>query len=103
MKRKISISKSPRKRQRKINHNNAFIQMNNRVMHAIPAQNHTFMNIMQQYYRTNPRMLYRYQTRFEMPTRNTINRMATIYQTHEALKKKNGHGKTKNTAIVLSF
>ena len=103
MKRKISISKSPRKRQRKSNHN-AFIHMNNRVMNSIPDQHHTFMNIMQQYYRTNPRMLYRYQTRSEMPTRNTINRMATIYQTHETLKKKkNGPGKTKNTAIVLSF
>lgn len=78
--------------------------MNNRVMHAIPYQHHTFMNIMQQYYRTNPRMLYRYQTRFDMPTRNTINRIATIYKTHEALKnKKNGPGKTKNNAIVLSF
>lgn len=103
MKRKISKSKSPRKRQRKINHN-ALVHMNNRVMHSIPDQYHTFMNMMQQYYITNPGMLYRYQTRFEMPTRNTINRMATIYQTHEALrKKKNGPGTTKNTAIVLSF
>lgn len=102
MKRKIlKKSQSPRKIQR-TNRHNAFIRTNNRVMNSIPHQYHTFMNIMQQYYRTNPHLLYRYQRpQFEMPTRNNMNRMSMIYKTQQKLKKKNGPGKTKNNAIVL--
>ena len=98
MKRKISSSKNPQKRQRTDKHN-AFIRTNNKVMASIPHQHQTFMNIMQQYYKENPRVLYRYQrNQFEMPTRSTINAMARIYKTSKALEKR-----PVNTAIVLSF
>jgi len=78
--------------------------MNERVRRSIPDQNHTFENIMQRYYIKNPHMLYRHGPRtFYMPTSNTSKKMANIFKTHEALKKKNEPGGTMKSAIVLSF
>lgn len=101
-KRKISLSPTPRKRQRRNSHN-AFIRMNNRVMSAIPHQHHTFMNIMRQYYEENPNVRHRYQrNQIQMPTRETMNAMARIYQTQRALlRRQTGPGATKNNAILI--
>ena len=104
MKRKASSSSGPKppKKQRKNNYN-TFRRMNNRVMDTIPNQSHTFRNIMQQYYRENPSVLYRYQrVPFEIPTRRSINAMSRIHITQQRLKRKiNGPGKTKNNPILL--
>jgi len=106
-KRRISSSRNtnlpPKKKQRKNNYYNTFRHMNNRVMATIPHQHHIFMNIMQQYYRENPRLLYKYQRApFEMPTRNEAKRRSEIYKTHQALKRRiNAPGKTKNNPILL--
>lgn len=105
MKRKVSSSRGPTppKRQRTNNYYNTFRRMNNRVMATIPHQSNTFMNIMQQYYRENPRLIYKYQrVPFEMPTRRTVNNLSRIYKTQQALKRRiNGPGATKNNPILL--
>lgn len=107
MKRKVLSSRGPNppKRQRKNNYYNTFRRMNNRVMATIPHQSNTFMNIMQQYYRENPRLIYKYQrVPFEMLTRQTVNTMSRIYKTTQGLqRRRNGPGATKNIPILLSI
>lgn len=50
----------------------------------------------------NPRVMYRYNKKFEMPPLNVVLRRGQIYVAEQALKKKiNGPGKTKNNPIVL--
>ena len=108
MKRKISPTRSTGVKKQRTNKFNTLRHINERVKAAIPNQQHTFMNIMQQYIEQLPkqdkvRLLYKYnQPKFAMPTRMTMNTMQEIERTKGGLRKRlKGPGSRKNNPILL--